>query len=388
MEHAEDNIFNLGSKGIPEVLNFLNALRDMLGTKTKSKVNVTVKWDGAPAVFAGTDPVSGKFFVGTKSIFNKTPKLNFTRADIKRNHSGGLADKLIVALKHLVKLGIPKGKILQGDMLYSKGDIKTKVIDGEKVITFQPNTIAYTVPVDSALAKQILASEMGVIFHTTYSGGKTVADMSASFKMNVKELKKTKSIWFDDASFKDVSGSATMTAKEDAVMGKLIKNVEMKSKATSHKQLDKFIVTRDFFDMIKIYNNAKIREGSAVTSSESHVDGFVDWYNERKTDKLKDGDEQGKIKLADELKLLTSFRGDLIKIFNLHGAIVEAKTFIIRKLEKVRTIGTFVRTTDGYAVTAPEGFVAISNTGSALKLVDRLEFSRLNFSAAKDWVKG
>jgi hypothetical protein len=140
--------------------------------------------------------------------------------------------------------------------------------------------------------------------------------------------------------------------------------------------------------MIKIYNNAKIREGSSVTSSESHVDGFVDWYNERKTDKLKDGDEQGKIKLADELKLLTSFRGDLIKIFNLHGAIVEAKTFIIRKLEKVRTIGTFVRTTDGYAVTAPEGFVAISNTGSALKLVDRLEFSRLNFTAAKDWVKG
>jgi len=388
MEHAEDAIFNLGSKGVPQVLNFFNALQEMLSSSSKSKVNVTVKWDGAPAVFAGIDPATGKFFVGSKSIFNKTPKLNFTPADIKRNHKGGLVDKLLVALKHLKKLGIPKGKVLQGDMLYSKGDVKKKSIDGESVISFQPNTITYTVPVDSDLAKQIMSSEMGIIFHTTYSGGKTVGDMSASFKMNVKELRKTKSVWFDDASFKDVSGSATLTDSENKILSGMIKNIEVHSKKLNHKQLDKFIVTRDFFDMIKIYNNSKIREGKSVSDTAAHVDGFFNWYEEKKTDKLKEDDAQGKFKLGDELKLLGEFRNDLIKIFDLHGVIVDAKTFIIRKLEKVKTLGTFVRTENGYEVTGSEGFVAIDHKGTALKLVDRMEFSRLNFTAAKNWIKG
>ena len=387
MEHAEDAIFNLGSKGIPQVLNFFNALREMLGSSSKSKMNVTVKWDGAPAVFAGTDPETDKFFVGSKSIFNKTPKLNFTPADIKRNHKGGLVDKLLVALKHLKKINIPKGKILQGDMLYSRSEIKKKTIDGESVISFQPNTITYTVPVDSDLAKQIMSSEMGIIFHTTYSGGKTVGDMSASFKMNVKELRKTKSVWFDDASFKDVSGSATLTDSENKILSGMIKNIESYSKKMNHKQLDKFIVTRDFLDMIKIYNNTKIREGQAVSDTENHIDEFTKWYEDKKREKMKDT-EQNKIKLQDELKLLRGFRNDLIKIFDLHGVIVEAKTFIVRKLEKVKTIGTFVRTKDGYAVTGSEGFVAIDHKGSALKLVDRMEFSRLNFTAAKNWIKG
>ena len=66
-----------------------------------------------------------------------------------------------------------------------------------------------------------------------------------------------------------------------------------------------------------------------------------------------------------------------------------AKAMILRKLVRAENIGTFLKTPNGYKVTAPEGFVAIDHIGKALKLVDRLEFSRANFSANdKSWVKG
>ncbi len=162
LEHAEDEIFNFGADGISEVTNFLESLQDMLSGNAKSKVNVTVKWDGAPAVFAGTNPENGKFFVGTKSIFNKNPKLNYTPADIRKNHTKSeLANKLIESLKYLSKIGI-KG-VLQGDLLYTTGDIKKATFDNESVLAFTPNTITYTVPTDSDLGKQISASKIGII---------------------------------------------------------------------------------------------------------------------------------------------------------------------------------------------------------------------------------
>ena len=68
--------------------------------------------------------------------------------------------------------------------------------------------------------------------------------------------------------------------------------------------------------------------------------------------------------------------------------ILEAKEMVIRKLETIKGIGTFLKTSDGYKVTAPEGFVAIDTKGGAVKLVDRLTFSHANFTIAKDWVKG
>ena len=65
-----------------------------------------------------------------------------------------------------------------------------------------------------------------------------------------------------------------------------------------------------------------------------------------------------------------------------------AKTIIVRKLERAENIGTFIRTQNGYRVTAPEGYVAIDHIGKALKLVDRLEFSKANFTVDKNWIKG
>ena len=149
LEHLEDEVLNNGINGTRGAINFLQSLRDMLAGNAKRSVNVTVKWDGAPAVFAGINPENGKFFVGTKGVFNKTPKVNYTDADIDTNHpSGGLNEKVKVALKYLPKLGI-KG-VLQGDMLFTQSDLSTETIDGVSYTTFQPNTITYAIPKESA----------------------------------------------------------------------------------------------------------------------------------------------------------------------------------------------------------------------------------------------
>ena len=88
MEHLEDSILNHGVNGTRDAINFLRSLRDMLAGTAKSKVNVSVKWDGAPAIFCGTDPSDGKFFVAKKGIFNKNPMVYKTNADIDADTVG------------------------------------------------------------------------------------------------------------------------------------------------------------------------------------------------------------------------------------------------------------------------------------------------------------
>ena len=180
MEHLEDEILNQGPRGAKSAIYFLESLTQMLSSGNSSSVNVTTKWDGAPAIIAGIDPENGKFLVGTKSVFNVTPKMNYTSADVDKNHSGTLADKLKTALKYLPKLGIKT--VLQGDMMFTTQDVKAKKIDGESYVTFQPNTILYAVPIDSTEGKKIQSAMMGIVWHTEYTGDK-LSNMTASFNV-------------------------------------------------------------------------------------------------------------------------------------------------------------------------------------------------------------
>lgn len=195
MTHLTDAVINGGVKGTRQAINYLRALRDMLGGDTQAAINVSVKWDGAPSVFAGIDPTDGKFFIAKKSIFNKNPKVYKTTADIDADTSGDLNAKLKLGLAEFSKLGI-KG-VIQGDFLFSSDDVKTEIIDGEEYVTFHPNTISYAVPADSELAKTILASKLGVVWHTVYSGD-SFENMKASFGEDiVNKLTTTKSVWGD-----------------------------------------------------------------------------------------------------------------------------------------------------------------------------------------------
>jgi hypothetical protein len=384
LEHLEDEIFNRGSAGANEAMNFIDSLVTMLQGNSNRKMNVTVKWDGAPSLFAGINPENGKFFVATKSLFNKTPKINYTNADIDANHGGGLADKLKIALKYLPKLGITG--VLQGDMLFTSDDVKTETIDGQSMYTFTPNTITYAVPVDSKLGSQISSANMGIVFHTTYTG-KTIADLMANFGADVSGLKKTNAVYFDDADYKDVSGSATFTKKETEEIRRNLAGVR-RVLSQNKKLIDDVTKDKTLRDLIKIYTNANVRVGKDRGSAEE-LAGFIASRFDQKIEKLKT--DSSKQRLTNERNKVTRYIDSISRgmnnLFSAQYYLSQAKSVILRKLQSLNTMPSFIRTDDGYRVTNPEGFVAIDHVGKAVKLVDRMEFSKANFTVSKDWTK-
>lgn len=384
--HIEDDIFEDGAAGGRDALNFLESVVNMLAGSSAGKVSVTTKWDGAPAVFTGTNPENGKFFVATKSLFNVMPKVNHTSADIRRNHSGGLADKLQVALKELPKLGI-KG-ILQGDMMFGPGDVKKEKIDGESMLTFTPNTITYAVPVNSKFGSRINKAKMGIVFHTSYSG-KTIRDLKASFAVSVKGLKKTSSVWFDDATFRNTTGRAMFTASETVAVRKALAEANAQFRAVG-RYADTLKARTDVIPDLNRFINIKVREGKTDFSSAE----FMDWFMKQRNVKIGDlkrleTKQRKRAEKNDAVGFMFRTQADLQKLFQFRSSVTKVKTILVRKLEQIQGIGTFLRTDNGFKVTAPEGFVAVDTlSNKALKLVDRLEFSRNNFTAAKNWVKG
>ena len=393
MTHAEDAVIDGGILGTRNVINYLRDIRDMLSSNTKSSVNISVKWDGAPAVFAGTDPSDGKFFVAKKGIFNKNPKVYKTHADIDADTSGDLNAKLKVALDEFSKLGI-KG-VVQGDFLYEKSDIKEDTIDDEPHITFHPNTIVYAVPKSSDLAKEILGSKVGVVWHTVYRGS-SFEEMSASFGEEIaSSLKKVKSVWSVDAVFKDQSGTATMTASETAEMTRILSQVGKLFRSIPKKTFDGLLpsANKELNMRVNTYINTKVREGQRVGNPKVFVRGLQsylnNWYDgEIATKKSAKGKATWEAKKADAMKYFkTNKPKDIENLFVMYNLIVDAKHLVVRKLEKVGGLKTLLKTNSGYEVTGQEGFVAIDRYGkNALKLVDRLQFSRANFS--DQYIKG
>jgi hypothetical protein len=392
MEHIEDLILNDGVAGAKQIFNFLSQTRDLLGGKTTKKIAATVKWDGAPAIFAGIDPRDGKFFVAKKGIFNKNPKIYKTQADIDGDLEGELAAKFSVALREFKKLGITKG-VFQGDLMFTKGDVRAETIDGNKYYTFQPNTIVYAVPIDSVLGKTISKASIGVVWHTTYEGD-SFESMRASFgKGIVEKLKQVGTIWMDDANYKDVSGSATFTAAETEAFNKILSQAGTILQRLPAAAVNAFHKDPELLIRIKTYNNSKVRAGEKISNTTQHVAGFIHYMNDyyqKEEDKKKTPAGKASVKT----KKMQSF-GPIVStpliqlksIFDFMNLIVDAKMMVVSKMNSAAAINTFLRTRQGLKVTSPEGYVAVDHlTGGAVKLVDRLGFSQANFSP--DIIKG
>ena len=395
LEHIEDEILNYGITGGRASINFIQSLRDMFAGASRSSINMTVKWDGAPAVFAGVDPADGKFFVGKKSVFNVEPQLYKTDADVDKYTSGDLNKKLKVALSEFPKLGI-KG-VLQGDLMFTD-DVSTDTIDGKKYYTFQPNTIVYAADVNSDLGKQISKAKIGVVWHTTYTG-KELQDMKASFGVNISKLNNVSSVWQDDATFKDVSGSATMTQSETDEITSELSTAGKTFQKINSTLLKKFLNLQDSFTGamvsagIKTYNNISVRQGKPISNPRAHAQGYIKYVGDKYNDKVKNSkskagkDKYNKLR-AEYTRELNKHVKNLTEIITFQNAIVKAKMLIVKKLNSVKSIGTFIKTSNGFKVSNPEGYVAIDRvSGNAVKLVDRMEFSFNNFTAIKAWDK-
>ena len=396
LEHIEDEVLNNGVDGTRQAINFLRGLRDMLAGSTKSgkQVRITVKWDGAPAIFAGTNPENNKFFVGTKGVFAKNAKLNYTLEDIDRNHPAeGLNRKLKIALKYLPELNIQG--VIQGDMMYIQEDLQDENIDGDDYLIFKPNTIVYAIPKKSDLANQISASKMGIVFHTRYTGD-SLPEMNASFDVDVSSMKQTSNVWFRDAEYEDVSGSASMTEKETAQITGILSGAGRLFRQLNPNILKYIQNHKDVNIQIKAYTNTKIREGRPIENPDAHARGLILYLKqklEKELNKLKTEKARLRKQQAHKefLRFFQTNVRQLAQIFEMQNMLIACKILILRKLEQVKTMTkTFIQDDDGFRVTNPEGFVAVDKLKSDqyVKLVDRLEFSRQNFNAAKNWSKG
>ena len=396
LEHIEDEILNYGVDGGRAAINFLQSLRDMLAGASRSSVNMTVKWDGAPAIFAGIDPSDGKFFVAKKSVFNINPKLYKTNAEIDADLSGALNSKFKIALAEFSKLGIKD--VLQGDLMFTD-DVESETIEGTKYYTFQPNTIVYAVPIDSDLGKVINKAKIGVVWHTTYKG-KELQDMKASFGADIKGLSKPTSVWMDDATYKDVSGRATFNQKETAKITAVLSKVGSTFQKINAPMLRRFLTLQDSLTgalvgaSLKTYNNSKVRAGEIISNPKGHATGYVKWVEmsiQKQIDKAKsDKGKEKYTKLQKEyVRDFSKHTRNLEQVIRFQNLLVDAKMQIVKKLNSVKGLtDTFVKTANGFKVTNPEGYVAIDRvSGGAVKLVDRMEFSFNNFTAIKAWDK-
>ena len=390
LEHIEDLVITNGFEGGKSVVEYFKGLLVTLQGTSSEAVAVSVKWDGAPAVVCGTNPDNGKFFVGTKSVFAQNAKINYTKKDIARNHgTDDLGQKLLKCLVHLQKLNIQE--VIQGDLLFTDNDITRKNIKGKPHITFTPNTITYAVEEQSELGKQVDAAKLGIIFHTTYNGD-TLADMTASGGANVESLSKNPDVFFDNATYKDVSGSAKFTAKETAQFMNGIDKLESLLTNVPRNLTDQLGQNNDFVGYFQMYINAMVKEGKLPTNINEYLRGFKEFYNARMQQQIAGLKAQKALALRqDKMKQMPQFlarvRKPLQAMLTFYKAVQTMKGFVLNKMNQAMAIGSFAQTDNGLEVTDPEGFVAVDKTGNAVKLVDRLGFSRRNLTAIKKFGK-
>ena len=378
LTHLEELVLTQGPEGYEMAKAFLLELLKTLKGNTDSNVQTSVKWDGAPAMFAGINPENGRFFVGTKSIFNKVPKINYTEEDIIKNHghAPGLVDKLTKALKYLPSLGITK--ILQGDFMFDDEMVDTVNIDGEPHYRFKPNTIVYAVPVNSELGQQVGQSKFGIVFHTTYDS----LDSGAMFGADVSNLKRVPGIWFDDAYFTDDTGTVTLTEDEESQVLSLVEESEGVNKNINYDNLP--------LSLLNIYINNEIKQGDFLENPSKSYEGFREWYSGRlskRVDSLKSikGKERATLAGQEELEKIELRKDDIMDLFKVSRLLFEAKNIFIQKYNNaVYNTKHFVDDGSGdLVVSNPEGYVAVDHAGNGIKFVDRLEFSRANFAVGK-----
>ena len=388
LSHLEEVIINEGADGGVKAINVLQGLGQFMTGQGQKQMAVTTKWDGAPAVICGTDPSDGKFFVGTKSVFSQTPKLCKTPADVRSQYSGALQEKLLMSLEHFAKLDI-KG-VLQGDLMFTN-DKQEQKIQGENFITFRPNTITYAARMGSELQKKISKSKIGIVFHTKYTGN-TLAEMQSSFSISDNDFTKTEDVWVEKAEFKDIGGMCKFSTAErqqyDNAINRASGSLRQASATLNAIQSGKKTLQID--TEFKKFFNSYVREGREIPSVSVAYNEFLHHMGkeyDKKIKPLKTLKSQEK-KVSEFVNMVRFFENNergLKMVIASYMNIQFCKRMIVKKMKKVTSLNLFVDMGGGdYRVTTPEGFVAITSQG-AIKLVDRLEFSRLNFVVPKIW---
>lgn len=385
IEHLEDLIFNNGVNGARQSILFLRSLRDMLAGHSPVKLNTSVKYDGSPSIIAGIDPEDNRFFVAKKSIFNANPKVYKTEEEIDQDTSGDLANKLKKVFKALSKINLVSG-VYQGDLMFTSDSLKREKINNEDYITFHPNTIVYAVPYNSIEGRKIRTSEIGIAWHTAYEGN-TLKTLKVVPSKNIANKFQSSTSWMVDVEFRDYSGQATFTAKETSEITNLLSQAGKLFNTINGRAIDDISRNTDFLALIKSFNNSYIKQGKQIEDFQAYVSMLFHYIydklqkdiDSKKTDKGKQGAIQKRTEILKWFSIYS--RDDMVKIYKLASLIQQAKHLIINKMNQINLLATFIKTTNGFKTTSHEGFVCIDHlTNNTIKLVNRMEFSRANFS--------
>jgi hypothetical protein len=393
LEHLEDEVLNYGSEGCFAIVRFLTELKDMIGKKSTGGFLQT-KWDGAPSVVCGVDPMTNLFFVGTKSVFNKKdPKICYTEGDIDSMYDGELNKKLKDCLNYFSKLGITG--VIQGDLLFTD-DKKTQRVDGEELIVFRPNTITYGIPTDHPIGKKVNRAKIGVVFHTHYAGGPDLADMSARPRVDISKFNSVDDVAVisNDTQVQQVSFTQTEEQRFNRYIQQINRMCEIS--AEFHNYLvENSGTTGDakFFvgSYLKPFFNAEIKAARTITNVDATLKSFAEFYKakmDKEINSVKTAAAQTKKRdfFYKGVKYLEDHQTEFKAFVALYKTIQEAKLFIIQKLDSLEQFRTFVEIDGGYKVTTPEGYV-LHQDGDMVKLVNRIEFSKNNFTIEKNWKK-
>ena len=388
LDHLEDRIILYGSKGGEEAIKVLKEIGNLLSGTPGPNFIVTTKWDGAPAIICGIDPADGRFFVGTKSVFAKDAKICKTQADVMRLYDGGLAAKLSDALRYLP--GVVKKGVLQGDLMFTN-DKKRETINDKRFITFRPNTITYAVEPNTPLGRAIETAQLGIVFHTKYEGD-SISEMKSSFGVKKTDFQPNSQVWAEPAEYKDMSGVANFTPSERNTYDSCIRMAEGSLKKAS-TMLDRIQSGKKTLqidtEFMKFFNNY-VKEGRNIPSVKT---AFQDFYKhlykeyEKVAKKYKTSSSVDK-KVQEFIKVVEFIEDnqrDFEFVIAAYMNLQKAKMMAVEKMKRVGKLNLFVDKGGGnYEVTTPEGFVAVSDS-KATKLIDRLEFSKLNFTVPKQW---
>ena len=387
LEHLEDEMLNYGVEGCKAAVSFLKELRKMLGHQENTGFMQT-KWDGAPSVICGTDPETGEFFVGTKSVFNKTePKICYTEEYIDGYYSGDLAEKLKFSLRYFKELGI-KG-VVQGDLLFTS-DLKTETVNGERLYTFRPNTITYGIPVDHPIGKAAKLAKIGVVFHTHYTGN-VLAEMQARAGAGVsgsqdalviKNDTPMDRVGFSQQELQRFDNHVQKIERMCSLAGDFLDDLVSNMGSTGDKKFHISTYIKQFF-------NSEVRAGTQITNVDETVNALVNFYDEKMQKEL------AKIKtVANRTKKCAlvyqseNYLLDNVYKFKamiaLYKELQILKQMVIDKLDHLEEFRTYVQTENGYKVTTPEGYV-MHKDGSMIKFVNRFEFAFNNFTIQKQW---
>ncbi len=363
--HAEDRPLQKGSEGFGHAVGALQQAHEHIKSGGHSTA-LTMKYDGSPSLVFGHHPETGKFFVASKSAFNKNPKINYTNKDIEKNHghAPGLVEKLKHALEHLPKVS-PKKGVYQGDVMFS-GEDKKETKHG---VSFTPNTITYSAKGEEG--DRIRKAKFGVVVHQQYHGN-DIASMKADASPDVHNFKQHEDVWHKSAEHD--SSKINYSEKDQEQFRKHIDSAQKIHDKMGQQMYHVTEPHRGEGGHLETYINQTVRTGEKPTAKglQKHIQNkFVKAASKLKTPAAQSRKETEAKSHVQHIEGNAEHYNNLL---NMHHHLQQAKNVLVKNLEK--NTGGLEHHIDGKP-TGPEGFV-VNYGGEPTKLVNRAEFARAN----------